>query len=682
MKKSLLIACLVSLFVSSYAEEISLGSLLKEMTDRDSVAKMPNPSFQLLQASSYDRRATTPENPHLWWSNTDHTHFLRTEKNQGREEFVMLEDEGAGAIVRWWMAWKGPQPEGNKLRIYIDKNPVPAVEASVEDVVGGKLLVGAPLSNIVPVKSRNLYFPIPYAKHCKVTFEGPPRRPFYYIINYRSYDKGTNVKSFSMDQLKENKELIDKTQEKLKNSFTETKGLKTKKIQGKLSSGASKSISLDGPAAIRGMTFKISADDLQQALRSTVIKIEFDGVQTVYTPIGEFFGTGYMIHPYKSWYTEVKKDGTMSCQWVMPFKTSAKVTVENLGKQPVSIEIGEVKSGEWKWDDRSMHFGSTWFQLTKIDSRRKSAPCHFDVNFVTLEGRGNYVGDTLTLFNGYYFWWGEGDEKIYVDGAKFPTHFGTGSEDYYGYAWGDKSKEFTAPFHAQPSAKGNNSPGLTVNLRQRSLDTIPFQKSLKLDMELLHKRLTKVNYAPTTFWYAFPGVKVNIKPDPETMKLPVTKKLEDIVVVFPTDGVVESEKMKVEEGSAGKTVVVPRGDTAIVSNFTSLRWMNAKVGDTLTLTFELSEAQTLPLFARMLRVRGVNLVDIGINGEKLAQKVNMNFKNGSFDNVSLGNVALKKGKNTISFTLTQLDSKSRDRYVLNFDCLFAEKDGKRIKIAK
>ena len=32
-------------------------------------------------------------------------------------------------------------------------------------------------------------------------------------------------------------------------------------------------------------------------------------------------------------------------------------------------------------------------------------------------------------------WWGEGDEKVFVDGEKFPSHFGTGTEDYYGYAW-------------------------------------------------------------------------------------------------------------------------------------------------------------------------------------------------------------------------------------------------------
>lgn len=33
------------------------------------------------------------------------------------------------------------------------------------------------------------------------------------------------------------------------------------------------------------------------------------------------------------------------------------------------------------------------------------------------------------------WWWGEGDEKFFVDGERFPSTFGTGSEDYIGYAW-------------------------------------------------------------------------------------------------------------------------------------------------------------------------------------------------------------------------------------------------------
>ena len=45
-------------------------------------------------------------------------------------------------------------------------------------------------------------------------------------------------------------------------------------------------------------------------------------------------------------------------------------------------------------------------------------------------------------------WWGEGDQKIFVDGESFPSTFGTGTEDDYGYAYGS-NRPFAGPYHAQ-----------------------------------------------------------------------------------------------------------------------------------------------------------------------------------------------------------------------------------------
>ena len=47
-------------------------------------------------------------------------------------------------------------------------------------------------------------------------------------------------------------------------------------------------------------------------------------------------------------------------------------------------------------------------------------------------------------------WATKGDEKVYVDGETFPSHFGTGTEDYYGYAWGRYEPWINHPFVAQP----------------------------------------------------------------------------------------------------------------------------------------------------------------------------------------------------------------------------------------
>ncbi len=82
-------------------------------------------------------------------------------------------------------------------------------------------------------------------------------------------------------------------------------------------------------------------------------------------------------------------------------------------------------------------------------------------------------------------WWGEGDEKIYVDGEPFPSWFGTGSEDYYGYAWSDP-KPFQHAYHNQTRCDGPGNRGRTSVNRFHILDAIPFTKSFRFDMEFWH----------------------------------------------------------------------------------------------------------------------------------------------------------------------------------------------------
>jgi hypothetical protein len=47
-----------------------------------------------------------------------------------------------------------------------------------------------------------------------------------------------------------------------------------------------------------------------------------------------------------------------------------------------------------------------------------------------------------------------GHVKIFLDGEKFPSSFGTGSEDYFGYAW-SSAGHFSRPYHNQILNEGN-----------------------------------------------------------------------------------------------------------------------------------------------------------------------------------------------------------------------------------
>ncbi len=128
---------------------------------------------------------------------------------------------------------------------------------------------------------------------------------------------------------------------------------------------------------------------------------------------------------------------------------------------------------------------------------------HTDLNIALLKGRGVYAGDAVVVLNTADAWWGEGDEKIYVDGETFPSSFGTGTEDYFGYAW-SRPELFAHPLIAQPAGAGNFHPGMTVNMRYRILDAIPFKESIRADIELWHWVKTVIDYGVTSYYYISP----------------------------------------------------------------------------------------------------------------------------------------------------------------------------------
>jgi len=177
-----------------------------------------------------------------------------------------------------------------------------------------------------------------------------------------------------------------------------------------------------------------------------------------------------------------------------------------------------------------MYFGASWHEYYRLNTRNETGE-RLDLNYIDIKGKGVYAGDQITLFNTSYEWWGEGDEKIFVDGEAFPSSFGTGSEDYYGYGFG-RCDPFSHPFISQPVGDGNegntNDGGLTVNMRYRSLDAIPFARSISSNIELWHWAETRMNYALTSYWYVQPPFDINIIPDTEGVRRPVAESSHDI----------------------------------------------------------------------------------------------------------------------------------------------------------
>ena len=418
------------LAVSAAHARVTFESLLKEMTDLEALSYFPDPAYTTKQFSSYDQHSTDPRvlTDENWFANGDRGQYLRTETRNGEKEYVLMDTDGPGAIVRFWSA--NPVDAG-VVRVYFDGEEAPAIEMPLTDMLGGGGMPFIKPISIEVSKGWNSYLPIPYAKHCKVTTSKPD---FYYQINYRTYEKGTKVETYTSQLSAAASELVQSIADRLAKPAEDTSPQSRTRLDKSfdLTAGQSSAAELQsGAAAVRRMVVKVDADDIEQALRQMVIEITFDnhGEPAVRAPLGDFFGTAPGINPHQSLCSGVLDDGSLYSQWTMPFKKSCKFRMRNLGSARVKATLHAVTS-RYKWTPNSMYFHAGFRSEYPIKTRPRQ-----DWNFLNATGKGRFVGTMLHVTNPVKDWWGEGDEKIYVDGEAFPSHFGTGSEDYFGYAW-------------------------------------------------------------------------------------------------------------------------------------------------------------------------------------------------------------------------------------------------------
>lgn len=527
------VAAYLAVIASVQAQPVTLPSLLQEMTNRSAVTRWADHPYRSLQASSYHRDSKTPDDPAGWFANGDQGFALRIETNGVQTEAVLMEHNGPGVLTRIWTPFfyrDFNNRKGTDLRIYIDGETSPRIATNFIALVTGQGPVKPPFGQPT-CRAGDLYLPIPFQKSCKVTQEG---NAFFYIINYRAYEAGTSVESFRPEMLEEQRALLERTGNELLHP-AEYQGGPTLRLAEDIPAQTSKSLDLPpGPSAVRRLEFQLRAENLAQALRSTVLEMVFDGEPTVWCPLGDFFSNVNGIDPYRMWEREVRSNGTMVCRWIMPYQRAGNLRLHNLASTPVSVEVKAAVS-PWRWTPDSLLFHTTWW----TGAPKPPRPV-WDMNFVEVKGRGIHVGDTLVVLNPLWSWWGEGDEKIFVDDdleRRFPSHFGTGSEDYYGWAGGEvptRQDEFSAPFLANvrvggqtrdwPAGKEPYTHGYNICTRTRSLDATPFARQFKFDMEAFNMIDTPdafLQYALVTHWYGAPGATHNRPPLTNAAAAPV-----------------------------------------------------------------------------------------------------------------------------------------------------------------
>ena len=511
-------------------KQVTLKSLLNELQDNAAVAKWPDPYYKELQASSYDRKSTSPGKAG-WFANDDRSQYIRSEMNEGHKEQVMMDADGPGAIVRFWLT---TFKRNGTIRIYFDNNINPEITIPAYDLMKSGLNLGTALlqaHSSYEAKEKGgstLYLPMPYANHCKITFEDKDtdNQPRYYQVNYRAYPAGTRVKTFTLKEFDTLAGLAKSVNDKLLHPDSMVTG-KQSHIEKEIKPRQQMALKLPaGAAAIRYMVIKIttaSPQDYEQALRSTILKIKFDGQETVWCPLGDFAGSGVGSKPLQSWYRTVNTDGSLISRWVMPYQTSSEILLVNLSDKAVGASLSVV-TNKWTWNNNSMYFHANWKgeNNVAIKQTEKDKPIEWDFNVIT--GKGLFIGDTFAVYNHMHKWYGEGDQKLWTDNAVFPDEYGTGTEDYYNTSWAPVVL-YQTPFANAPRADNEDSFGYNTFTRTRNLDAVPFKKNFRYSLEMLGWENGTADCAATTYWYGFKNTKSNItKNQNKPLLLPTNNK--------------------------------------------------------------------------------------------------------------------------------------------------------------
>lgn len=269
---------------------------------------------------------------------------------------------------------------------------------------------------------------------------------------------------------------------------------------------------IEGAGQVTHMWFTINAES-PEYLSELVLRVYWDGekVPAIECPLGDFFALGFgKMVQFKSVPVSIGESNALNCYWPMPFSTGARFTVTNEGTKPI-------KSCYYNLDYQLDHSDQTQKKNTYYfhTQYRQAypAPSGKDLVIADVKGRGQYVGTFLSLLANSAGWWGEGNDKFYVDGASTPTIEGTGSEDYFCGAWNfggafGVGHSFYTDYFGVPYYDPGEKQGIyNTCYRWHILDPVPFTTSLRFDLEHGKNGSDDVrsplpnNYSTVAFYY-------------------------------------------------------------------------------------------------------------------------------------------------------------------------------------
>ncbi len=649
------------------AASFSYVDLVNRLVDLEAVAVLPVPGERTEQASSYDRASRYDESSGRylnWDANADHGGHVRMEGDR----MVMADIEGPGVIWRIWSARAG----SGHVRIHLDGSPEPAVDLPFSGYFDRRNEPFTYPGLVYEAASgMNCYVPIPFQRSCRIVAD--PDWGAYYHFTYSRFPEGTKVPTFTRDLSIKERMALARVSTFLEHSpgadpAGRRPGQETLGVALSVKPGETQTIAdLRGPRAITALRVRLKGMPVsreREVLRSAILRIRWDSEThpAVWTPLGDFFGTAPGINEYRSLPMGATRDGLYSL-WYMPFASRAVVEVHNESRHEIRGEVLLTHAPLARPVETLGRFHAKWHRDAFLPAHpdRRS----IDWTMLVTSGRGRFAGVMLEVWNPMGGWWGEGDEKFFVDGEKFPSTFGTGSEDYFGYAWCNPAL-FQRGFHNQTISMGNKG-HISVN-RWHIADNVPFQTSFEAAIEKYFPNDRPTLYAATVYWYLEPGGEDSYE------SVPLRERTGWYVgseKPWRARGVLEGEEITVLRRSGGDLTIQNLGGRAHRwSNDAHLWWLHARPGDTLELEVPLRQAGRYQLDFQFTKAPDYGIFQICLDGKRLGAPVDLYHPEVvTSGETTLGEMELASGPHVLRIEILGANEKAIKSHMFGLDYL-------------
>jgi hypothetical protein len=198
--------------------------------------------------------------------------------------------------------------------------------------------------------------------------------------------------------------------------------------------------------------------------------------------------------------------------FAMPSARGVKVVIENRSPQTLRSLYYQIDYQEWAKPPSPLRFHARYHESPPEAARAEegkfeSINADGADNHLVLEtkGRGHFLGMVVSVDAMRAGWW-EGDDMFWIDGEAAPSLYGTGTEDYFGGAWGFR-KAYTYPDHGlsyleKLAYREAWQAGRYTMYRWHVHDPVPFTKSLKVSLERGHNNSARDSrYWSVAYWY-------------------------------------------------------------------------------------------------------------------------------------------------------------------------------------